>query len=322
MPENTDRQIELRADRESISSYIVGFLRASQQAALPHQSLSGSAFSSELMSCALSHLQVFSVRALETLFRDCFILLCKRDPSFLQRATESTKGKIDYVTLASFLNGKSTIEEHLAAQRNFQNLDTINLAFEPLFGRPTFEELKESNFSVFLPGSPPQHISFSLKEKDPTPLLYELFTSRHQIIHNSNRPLPSDQAAVLEQANAALLVGQLFGTYLAQKLGIGTIAIEAPLWMVVFLASRIDKASDADPSKAAEGFASNPELAGKTGHIGPSLILGKDLMRLRFIDHHSTSKAISEGRPVIHLITTVGEFLELQTLQGIQEPST
>ena len=108
MPEDRQHELELRADRESVASHTVGFLRAFQAAALPHQFLIGKEASPELVSCALAHLQVFSVRALETFFRDSFVLLCKRDSNFLAKATESTKGKIDYATLSAFISKRLT----------------------------------------------------------------------------------------------------------------------------------------------------------------------------------------------------------------------
>ena len=319
MSEEISRQIELRSDRESVPSYIVGFLRASKHAALPHQSLVGQNPSSELMSCALAHLQVFTVRALETFFRDCFVLLCKRDASFLHMATEATKGKLDYVALSSFISGKASLEEHLAAQRNFQNLDVVNLAFEPLFGRPTFDALNDASFSVFIPGDPPRMLELSLKEQPWKAQLYGLFGARHEIIHNSNRALPSDQTAVLAQANTAILVGQLFGCHLASTLRVGTIVTEAPLWMVALMSLSLDTNVTPDELQelVANELANNREFAGGSGHIGPALVLGQHLMQLRFADDHSTTEATVGGRDIVHLLTRIGDELELQTLQGI-----
>jgi hypothetical protein len=317
--DDIQKQMELRSDRECVASYTVGFLRAFQQAALPHQCLAGTNAPPELISCVLAHLQVFSVRALETFFRDCFVLLCKRDSSFLAKATEATKGKIDYVTLSSFVSGKASLEDHLAAQRNFQSLDVVNLAFEPLFGCPTFEALNEISFDAFVPGDPPRAIALNLKEKPWKSHLYELFSARHQIIHNSNRPLPSDPAIVLEQANMALLVGQLFGSHLAATLRVGTIATEAPLWMVVLMACAIG--SDASPEeltgRIAKELVSNREVADARGHIGPAIVLGQHLMRLRFADSHPTNDTNVDGRDVVHLLTQVGDHLVLETLQGV-----
>jgi hypothetical protein len=317
--DDIQKQMELRSDRESVASFTVGFLKAFQQAVLPHQSLVSTNAPPELISCSLAHLQVFSVRALETFFRDCFVLLCKRDPSFLAKATEATKGKIDYATLSSFVSGKASLEDHLAAQRNFQNLDVINLAFEPLFGRSTFEALNEATFHPLVPGDPPRTVKLNLKEKPWESHLYELFSARHQIIHNANRPLPSDQVTVLEQADMALLVGQLFGSHLAAKLQVGTIATEAPLWMVVLtgVAGRSKLSPEVLIGRMAKALASNRELADARGHIGPAIVLGQHLMRLRFADSHPTNDAIVDGRDVVHLLTQEDDHLVLQTLQGV-----
>lgn len=320
MSENNQNQLELRSDREKVASYIVGFLKSFQQACLPHQSLNGKNASPEIISCALAHLQVFSVRALETFFRDCFVLLCKQDPLFLAKATEATKGKIDYATLSGFISGKSSLEDHLAAQRNFQNLDVVNLAFEPLFGDNTFDALNKVEFHPLIPGNPPRTIKISLKDKPWRPLLYELVNARHQIIHNSNHPLPCDQGRVLEQANMALLVGQLFGSHLANKLGVGTLVTEAPLWMVALtaVAMKSDEKPEVLMSRIAKELSSNPDLKEMKGHIGPAIVLGKDLMRIRFTENHAATNAFSDSTCVIHLLNRVGEDFELQTLQGVR----
>jgi len=319
MSEEDPRQASLRVYRESVPSYIVGFLRASKHAALPHQSLIGQSASPELLSCALAHLQVFTVRALETFFRDCFVLLCKRDTSFLRMATEATKGKLDYATLSTFITGKASLEDHLAAQRNFQNLDVVNLAFEPLFGRPMFDALNDAEFNVFLPEDPPRLLELSLKEQPWRSQLYGLFGERHEVIHNSNRPLPQEQAGVLDQANTALLVGQLFGCYLASTLRVGTITTEAPLWMVALLSLSSSTSATPDELNAliASELATNREFASGSGHIGPAIVLGEHLMQLRFANDHPTTEATAAGREVVHLLTRVGDELELQTLQGM-----
>ena len=79
------------------------------------------------------------------------------------------------------------------------------MAFAPLFGRPTFEALNETTFKTFLPGNPARSYPICLNDKPWKALLYELVASRHQIIHNANRPLPYDQTRVVEQANMVLL---------------------------------------------------------------------------------------------------------------------
>lgn len=314
-------QLALRSDREGVASYIVGFLRAWQQAAIPHQSLATGTASPELIRCSLAHLQVFAVRALETFFRDCFVLLCKRDPSFLEKAIEATKGKIDYVTLSAFINGRASLEDHLAAQRNFQNLDVVNLAFEPLFGKPTFDALNETTFHPIVPGDPPITIKINLREQPWRAQLYELLDSRHQIIHNANRSLPIDQERVLKQADTALLVGQLFGSHLANKLCVGTIATEAPLWMVLLTAAATN--SNASPTelmgRIAKEMASKPELVDAKGHIGPAIVFAQHIMRLRFSESHPTASAVADGRGVVHLLCKVGDEFELQTLQSLRE---
>lgn len=311
-------QLALRSDREGVASHIVGFLKAWQQAAQPHQSLATTKPSSDLIRCSLAHLQVFTVRAIETFFRDCFVLLCKRDPSFLEKATEATKGKIDYATLSAFISGRASLEDHLAAQRNFQNLDVVNLAFEPLFGRPTFDALNETTFHPLVPGDPPTWITIDLREQPWRAQLYELVDARHQIIHNANRPLPADQERVLKQAHTALLVGQLFGYHLATTLRVGAIATEAPLWMIIL--TSVATKSNASPKelmgRIAKEMAANSELRDAKGHIGPALLFAQHVMRLRFTQSHPTASAVADGRDVIHLLRKVGENFELQTLQA------
>ncbi|TAK38820.1 MAG: hypothetical protein EPO30_04690 [Lysobacteraceae bacterium] len=316
MREDCRKELELREDRERVASYIVGFLRAFQAAALPHQSLIGKEASPELVSCALAHLQVFAVRALETFFRDCFVVLCKRDSTFLEKATEATKGKIDYATLSKFISGKSSLEEHLAAERNFQNLDVVNMAFAPLFGRPTFEALNKTTFNPVLPGAPARSSPICLDGKPWRALLYELVASRHQIIHNANHPLPQDQVHVVEQANMVLLVGQLFGLHLAQTLGVGTLVTEAPLWMVVLMAvaAKSEESPEVLLGRMAKQVELNPELKEAKGHIGPVLLPAQHVMRLRFVEDRSTAHSISADQEIIHLVTKVGDNYELSTV--------
>ncbi len=319
-----EHQSALRSDREGVASHIVGFLRAWQQAAMPHYSLVNTKPSSELISCSLAHLQVFTVRALETFFRDCFVLLCKRDSSFLEKATEATKGKIDYATLSALLSGKSSIEEHLAAQRNFQNLDVVNLAFEPLFGRAAFDVLNETTFHPLVPGDPPKTIKIDLSEQPWRAQLYELVDARHQIIHNANRPLPTDQERVLKQADTALLVAQLFGSHLATALRVGTIVTEAPLWMVILMSVAIN--SNKSPAelmaRMVKEIGTNSELRDAKGHIGPAIVFAHHITRLRFAENHPTASAVAEGRDVYHLLSMVGKDFELQTLQGLQKDAS
>ncbi len=321
MANDMEDQVALRSDREGVASYIVGFLKAWQQAALPHQSLANTKPSSELIRCSLAHLQVFTVRALETFFRDCFVLLCKRDPSFLEKATEATKGKIDYATLSAFISGRASLEDHLAAQRNFQNLDVVNLAFEPLFGRAAFDALNETTFHPLVPGDPPKTIRIDLREQAWRAQLYELVDARHQIIHNANRPLPTDQERVLKQADTALLVAQLFGSHLATTLRVGTIATEAPLWMVVLMAvaTKSNKSPAELMGRMDKEIATNSELRDAKGHIGPAIVFAQHIMRLRFAESHPTVSAVAEGRDVYHLLSRVGEDFELQTLQGLHK---
>ena len=320
MSSNIKDQGELRSDRESVASHTVGFLKAAQQAAIPLHSLVGSSPSQEVMSCALAHLQIFTVRALETFFRDCFVLLCKRDESFLEKAIKATHVKLDYGNMYGFINGKASFQEHLAAQRNFQNLDVVNLAFEPLFGCSTFDALNNIDFSVLLPGDPPSNLKISLKERPWKTQLYELVEDRHRLIHNAHRPLPIDQKRVQDQAETAILLGQLFATHLAHILNVGIIATEAPMWMVIYTAPAMHTKLTPDEllTRVTKELASNPEFSATQGHIGPAIIFSEQLMRLRFTDSNCAhNTAAKEG--VFHLLNKVGDGFELSTLKSIDD---
>jgi len=67
-------------------------------------------------------------------------------------------------------------------------------------------------------------------------------------------------------------------------------------------------------AQLAEQVSLNPELKEAKGHIGPALLPAQHVMRLRFVDGHSTSHSSSTAHKIFHVVTKVGDTYELSTL--------
>lgn len=309
------------ADRATMPSHIVGFLLAWKQA------MEFDYFLHEVKAplpklvgvIVAAHIATYCVRALETLFRDCFVFVAQRDRNFAAAAATTSKGKVTAADIQALAEEKPEFHDLLAAKRALQNLEAVSNAFEPLFGKPMLEFMGEERFLLHR-AHEGKHvlIQCSLNELMPTwrDDLEALFPMRHEIIHNAHAALPEDQDLVARMAGTVLIFGQLLAAAIGSRLNEGLLCIQAPKPTVLELAKNV-KAAKEGPRPP--GTVSGHWVLGNDGlaYAGPFIFFAGDMPKTSF---DLPDGPLAEPG-ILHIVDLMEEGkLRLRTLWAIRAP--
>jgi len=164
-----------------------------------------------IASIASSQSIIILISAMEAYLRDSFILLVNNDERLKEKLLKTDK-KIELSKVYELQNSMCTFGDILADQYNFQNLDSIHLAYDWLLNINVFDGLNgikklSGKHKSTCPGCG-YDIKFSKIDK-PIELMRALLELRHKIVHKSF----TDKTAAT-MTNTYLDLIQLFVSYI------------------------------------------------------------------------------------------------------------
>lgn len=295
-----ERIQRLKTTRLNTQDSLICFLRAFQEPTKAiHWAMKNSP-PDDIFQTLSSQWVVFIVRAFETYFRDIFLQLCTVDDDFKHKAMkEYGVPKLTSELLLSLETGKISSGEILSDIINFQNLDSIQSAFEPALGKDFIYQIGEETPEYFCLGpedsaEPNGKSSLGLVRippirfwKDWTKSFYQLFQERHEIIHNANYRFAHDRTILPQWERMSLLLGQLIAIKLSDQ-------YEEPR----LLFREWDDSKYEINAEAAEAIGIKPENIGACA--GPVVLFVKDILKTDF----STAGA---GEKSWHLLEETNE---------------
>ena len=319
---------KLALDRQLIPSHVYSFLESMSHVfknymlirEMAKQTNQEANFSADF---AIKQAMVFSVRSLETLMRDCFVTCINEHPGFKDKVLGLEKASLRYTDIQSLIERPERFNEYLAALRNFQSLDVINQAFEPLYDKEFFVVIDEYKTVVFRNDEKLTPTAFSMQDYSSSwrSEIYKLYQERHEIVHNAHHCLRFSIEECQNMIDTALMFGQVAGIIIGSVIGSqenpynGTITVEAPIEDVMtwYILSQKDDLTYEDVKPKAD------ELMGGKGYgaIGPFIFLRPDLMQT-FFKYDNKDEATEGNRA--HIVQRMSnKCLRVVTLHKIKE---
>lgn len=306
---------KLSKDRSAIASHVVGLLKSFKEAATFNQMLTKNEIDKpELVSVSLAHMVVFTVRALETFFRDSFVSCIRQVDGFKEAILNDGRNTIKLREVDILLGKQVPFEEVIATYQRFQNLKAINHCFRPLGGKPIFQAIHDAKPPMFIYDGQQLSIwtkfSMAIGYPDWRGMMRYLFKERHEILHNANHPLPTDQTYILKCVEASMIFAQIFAICAASRMrperepkaGVLTFVTNYRQAMVgwAMLSAKDVEAFRNAVIELERQTDEKPELATEvnTG-IGPLLVLPSQILNMEF---EQVGRQSTHGEAGVHMV--------------------
>jgi len=154
----------------------------------------------------LNALIAFLVASIEHFFRETFQILVRYDPE-ARRKIEKQNKKASFAELVSVSRGELTVEEIVSGWYSFQNIDSIQRAFDDALGIDILRLLRRRK-----------------KVRGKLPLMHEfladLIAQRHRVIHHFSFDRDLDRDGFLDLLHSTRVLIQSAADEIERKLGL------------------------------------------------------------------------------------------------------
>lgn len=208
---------ELRKTRNSIDEYYYNFLNnISKNSYFMHYVIKTKP-TKEVIKVPIAQYLVSLIGCWETFLRDIFVFVCERDKAF--RDFIIIANRIDQETISQ-MDSNLLLAEYLSKLFNFQNLNDIERAFEPLFNLKLFDtigsyELTKLSIKARL------ITDFSILKLVPNwiGLVEKAYSERHKIVHDANyiKDINIETNFIQLLETVFIIFPQIFAFWLSEK---------------------------------------------------------------------------------------------------------